>query len=227
MNQLYYGDNLHVLRDHILDESVDLIHLDLPFNSKRDYNLLFKSPKTGKAGSPLPAASKQDATNSSRGAHGVTCPTSDSGAQGAARHTNEIHKTVVSVKGGEHLKADDIRSLMAVRERESAGIAVVISPEEPTRDMLKDAASAGFYESPNGKKFPRVQLLAIGNLLEAKPAPNILATSRIRISRRPRRKSRGAEEFALITFPKSRTARPAPRRGVGRVSHRCGGAARP
>src|SRR5256885_4208672 len=45
MNQLYYGDNLHVLREHIAEESVDLIYLDPPFNSKRDYNLLFKSPK--------------------------------------------------------------------------------------------------------------------------------------------------------------------------------------
>ena len=45
MNQLYFGDNLHVLRESIADESVDLIYLDPPFNSKRDYNLLFKSPK--------------------------------------------------------------------------------------------------------------------------------------------------------------------------------------
>jgi len=30
MNQLYYGDNLHVLRQHIADESVDLIYLDPP-----------------------------------------------------------------------------------------------------------------------------------------------------------------------------------------------------
>ncbi|MGI8438289.1 MAG: site-specific DNA-methyltransferase, partial [Chthoniobacterales bacterium] len=45
MNQLYYGDNLQVLREHIATESVDLIYLDPPFNSKRDYNLLFKSPK--------------------------------------------------------------------------------------------------------------------------------------------------------------------------------------
>ena len=44
-NQLYFGDNLHILRENILDETVDLIYLDPPFNSKRDYNLLFKSPK--------------------------------------------------------------------------------------------------------------------------------------------------------------------------------------
>ncbi|MCS7300504.1 MAG: site-specific DNA-methyltransferase, partial [Fimbriimonadales bacterium] len=39
---LYYGDNLEVLRKHIPDESVDLIYLDPPFNSNRDYNLLFR-----------------------------------------------------------------------------------------------------------------------------------------------------------------------------------------
>jgi DNA modification methylase len=45
MNHLYFGDNLQVLRNSIANESVDLIYLDPPFNSKRDYNLLFKSPK--------------------------------------------------------------------------------------------------------------------------------------------------------------------------------------
>jgi DNA modification methylase len=48
LKQLYYGDNLQVLREHIADESVDLIYLDPPFNSKRDYNLLFKTPKASK-----------------------------------------------------------------------------------------------------------------------------------------------------------------------------------
>lgn len=46
-NVLYYGDNLKVLREHIKDNSVDLIYLDPPFNSKADYNILFKEP-TGK-----------------------------------------------------------------------------------------------------------------------------------------------------------------------------------
>jgi DNA modification methylase len=45
MSRLYFGDNLEVLRNEIASESVDLIYLDPPFNSKRDYNLLFKSPK--------------------------------------------------------------------------------------------------------------------------------------------------------------------------------------
>jgi adenine specific DNA methylase Mod len=43
-NALYYGDNLHVLREHIKDESVDLVYLDPPFNSNANYNVLFKAP---------------------------------------------------------------------------------------------------------------------------------------------------------------------------------------
>jgi site-specific DNA-methyltransferase (adenine-specific) len=45
MNTLYYGDNLIVLREHIADESVDLVYLDPPFNSKRVYNVYLKTPK--------------------------------------------------------------------------------------------------------------------------------------------------------------------------------------
>jgi site-specific DNA-methyltransferase (adenine-specific) len=41
-NTLYYGDNLEVLRKYFRDECVDLIYLDPPFNSKADYNILFK-----------------------------------------------------------------------------------------------------------------------------------------------------------------------------------------
>jgi site-specific DNA-methyltransferase (adenine-specific) len=43
-NHLYYGDNLQVLREHIADESVDLIYLDPPFNSQANYNVLFRAP---------------------------------------------------------------------------------------------------------------------------------------------------------------------------------------
>ena len=37
-NRLYFGDCLDVLREDLPDESVDLIYLDPPFNSKRLYN---------------------------------------------------------------------------------------------------------------------------------------------------------------------------------------------
>ena len=40
---LYYGDNLGILKEYIKDESVDLVYLDPPFNSNRNYNVLFKT----------------------------------------------------------------------------------------------------------------------------------------------------------------------------------------
>lgn len=48
-NALFYGDNLVWLKDrkYFPDESVDLIYLDPPFNSKANYNVLFNEPGQG------------------------------------------------------------------------------------------------------------------------------------------------------------------------------------
>jgi len=43
MNRLFYGDNLDILKYSIEDNSIDLIYIDPPFNSKRSYNVLFES----------------------------------------------------------------------------------------------------------------------------------------------------------------------------------------
>ena len=43
-NTLFYGDNLSILREHVADDSVDLIYLDPPFNSNANYNVLFRAP---------------------------------------------------------------------------------------------------------------------------------------------------------------------------------------
>jgi DNA modification methylase len=43
VNQLYYGDNLDVLRQFIKDESIDLCYIDPPFNSKRNYNQIYNN----------------------------------------------------------------------------------------------------------------------------------------------------------------------------------------
>ena len=53
-NALYYGDNLTVLREHVPDESVDLVYLDPPFNSNASYNVLFRE----KSGEESPAQIK-------------------------------------------------------------------------------------------------------------------------------------------------------------------------
>jgi len=78
--------------------------------------------------------------------------------------TKDAMKIVISVKGG-GLKADDVRALNHVREREKAEFGFLISLAEPTAKMRADAASAGIYTSGAGQKYQRVQMLTIEGLL--------------------------------------------------------------
>lgn len=73
---------------------------------------------------------------------------------------------IFSVKGGK-LKADDLRALYAVVDKQKADIGVLISFDAPTKPMRADAASLGFYESPWGKH-PKIQLLTVAELLDGK-----------------------------------------------------------
>jgi site-specific DNA-methyltransferase (adenine-specific) len=52
-NVLYYGDNLDILRRYIEDATVDLVYLDPPFNSNRDYNVIFKDESGRKSDAQL------------------------------------------------------------------------------------------------------------------------------------------------------------------------------
>jgi len=55
VNRLFYGDNLEVLRQHISDESADLIYLDPPFNSDATYNVLFSEQDGSRAAAQIKA----------------------------------------------------------------------------------------------------------------------------------------------------------------------------
>ena len=50
MNTLFYGDCLTIMQEKMRPDSVDLVYLDPPFNSKRDYNAIYKD----ETGRPLP-----------------------------------------------------------------------------------------------------------------------------------------------------------------------------
>jgi len=55
-NQLYFGDNLSILRgQYIPAESVDLIYLDPPFNSNATYNVLFAEKSGEKSAAQITA----------------------------------------------------------------------------------------------------------------------------------------------------------------------------
>ncbi len=65
--------------------------------------------------------------------------------------------------------------LKGVIEREKAAIGALITLREPTKPMLTEAASAGFYEckadpkyDPIPGRYPRLQILTVAELLAGK-----------------------------------------------------------
>ena len=54
-NQLFFGDNLDILRNEVADASVDLIYLDPPFNSNATYNVLFHEETGHKSAAQITA----------------------------------------------------------------------------------------------------------------------------------------------------------------------------
>lgn len=90
----------------------------------------------------------------------------------------QTRQAIFSVKAG-HVTSSQVRDLVGVLAREKAELGILISFQEPTRDMRKEAASAGFYESPWGKH-PKVQLLTVGDLLQGKTVdmPRTAGTNR-------------------------------------------------
>ena len=102
-NRLYYGDNLNILRDYIPDGSVDLVYLDPPFNSNRDYNVIFKDESGNKSDAQLiafedtwhwgPDAERQYEYLTNTAANGGRVPDSVSTIVDALRHgigTNQM-----------------------------------------------------------------------------------------------------------------------------------------
>mgnify|MGYP003392522620 CR=1 FL=1 len=99
----------------------------------------------------------------------------DTGIDGYIYYMDEkdkIKKAIVSVKGGKNASVSMIRDLGHVIDREKADIGVFVTLENPTRPMVEEAALKGFYHSPLGKDYPRLQILTIEEILAGK-MPNI------------------------------------------------------
>jgi adenine specific DNA methylase Mod len=75
-------------------------------------------------------------------------------------------KIIVSVKGGENVGVTMVKDLHATIIRQKAEIGLFVTLNPPTKPMIAEAASAGFYKSPTGASFPRIQILQIENLIE-------------------------------------------------------------
>jgi len=74
---------------------------------------------------------------------------------------------ILQVKSG-HINVSDIRDLKGVIEREKAQIGVFITLQEPTKPMRTEAISSGYYKSPLGHNYPKIQILTVKELLEGK-----------------------------------------------------------
>lgn len=80
-------------------------------------------------------------------------------------------KIVVSVKGGEHVGVPLIRELAHVVDREKAEIGLFVTLAQPTRPMKEEAVKAGYYSSPTGADFPKIQILTVEGLLSGTEQP--------------------------------------------------------
>lgn len=95
----------------------------------------------------------------------------DEGIDGRLRFHDEpeggdTKEIILSVKSGSTGPAH-VRDLRGVVDREDAEIGVLITLQEPTRKMVEEAASGGFYKSPfTKKKHPRIQIITIEELLD-------------------------------------------------------------
>jgi len=89
-------------------------------------------------------------------------------------------RAIVSVKGGS-ISSKDIRDLKGVLEREGEPIGILLTLRPATREMKLEAVAAGHYESPlMGRKYPRIQILTIADILngirvELPLRPNVFA----------------------------------------------------
>lgn len=72
---------------------------------------------------------------------------------------------LISVKGGK-LNPAMVRELRGTMERERVPIAVLVSMQEPSKEMRREATHAGFIQGPDGRQIPRLQLLTVEQILE-------------------------------------------------------------
>lgn len=81
---------------------------------------------------------------------------------------DKIKKAIISVKGGHNTNVSMIRDLGHVIDREKSDIGIFITLDKPSRPMTVEAAMKGFYHSPLGKDYPRLQIFTIEEILQGK-----------------------------------------------------------
>lgn len=76
----------------------------------------------------------------------------------------QIKKCIIQVKSGK-VSVRDVRELHSVVQREKGQIGLLVTLNQPTRNMIKEASTYGLYESNDGDRFPLIQNVEIKDLL--------------------------------------------------------------
>ena len=77
-------------------------------------------------------------------------------------------RAILSVKGGKNIGVGMIRDLKGVMDREKdCVIGLFLSLYEPTQPMKTEAVNGGFYDW-GGRRYPRLQILTVKDLLEGR-----------------------------------------------------------
>jgi len=113
----------------------------------------------------------------------------------------KVKKILVQVKSG-HVQRAQVSDLCHALDREKAAMGLFITLENPTRPMIQEAATAGFYEPEffsdrSGKKYPRLQILTIEELLNGKKPEYPRGAGRLTF-RRAQRKRKTREQPTLL-----------------------------
>jgi hypothetical protein len=160
---------------------IDITHLAIALMRERLHSMFGEAAQYEVVGQPADLASAQALALQDR--HGFETwavslikarpaqdkKGADQGLDGLLYFVDEARaaakKVVIQVKSG-HVQAHVIRDLAHVLEREKAALAFLITLERPSKPMLTEALTVGYYHSPGwNRDYPRLQVRTIEQLL--------------------------------------------------------------
>lgn len=112
--------------------------------------------------------------------------------------TGNYRDIIISVKAGKPT-VSHLRDLRGVVDRENAAIGVLITMQDPTRPMVKEAATGEFYDSPFGQH-PSLQLLTIDQLLNGARI-DYPRQADVTMKRAPKEHRKDSEQLSLTSGP--------------------------
>jgi hypothetical protein len=107
---------------------------------------------------------------------------------------------VIQVKGGK-TGVKDVRDLRGVLDREQAAIGVLISLQPPTKEMVAEAVSTGFYvHKTNAQQYPKLQLRTVKELMDGKgiERPSNVAAVDETFKKAPKAKAKGHQQAEML-----------------------------